>query len=298
MSAGDAARGGGAGIRLSVEIFPPAEAEARQRLAARLEALAPIAPGFISVTYGAGGTTRERTIEMVTRIMHDTSLEVAAHLTCVGSSRGEVERLVDSYAAAGVHRIVALRGDPPGGLEVPYEPHPQGYRRTADLVAAISGRGDFDISVAAYPEKHPQSPDFAADLDTLEAKLDAGAQRALTQFFFANGHFLAFIERVRARGIRSPVVPGILPIVNFQQVKSFAARCGATIPAWLADRYEGLDDDLEARIEIGADYAAAQIGELARAGHDTFHIYCLNRPEIVRAVAERVGAGASATAAA
>jgi methylenetetrahydrofolate reductase (NADPH) len=293
-----AGRGEGRGLSFSIEIFPPKEPDARASLAERLGELAPIAPGFVSVTYGAGGTTRDRTLEMVARVVNDTPLEVAAHLTCVGASTGEVDDLVGCYRDGGVGRIVALRGDPPGGLNVPYHPHPEGYQRTADLVAAIRRRGDFDVSVAAYPEKHPQSPDFDADLDTLEAKIDAGAARALTQFFFDNAMFLTFLERVRARGISAPIVPGILPVVNFRQVSAFAASCGATVPDWLAERFAGLDDDPAARTEIGVDIAARQIAGLAAAGQQSFHIYCLNRPEIVRALWDRLGAGARATAAA
>jgi methylenetetrahydrofolate reductase (NADPH) len=293
-----AGRGEGRGLSFSIEIFPPKEPDARASLAERLGELAPIAPGFVSVTYGAGGTTRDRTLEMVARVVNDTPLEVAAHLTCVGASTGEVDDLVRCYRDGGVGRIVALRGDPPGGLNVPYQPHPEGYQRTADLVAAIRRRGDFDVSVAAYPEKHPQSPDFDADLDTLEAKIDAGAARALTQFFFDNAMFLTFLERVRARGISAPIVPGILPVVNFRQVSAFAASCGATVPDWLAERFAGLDDDPAARTEIGVDIAARQIAGLAAAGQQSFHIYCLNRPEIVRALWDRLGAGARATAAA
>jgi methylenetetrahydrofolate reductase (NADPH) len=277
-------------IRFSVEIFPPTEAQVRARLADRLETLSPIALEYVSVTYGAGGTTRERTIEMVERIAHDTSIEVAAHLTCVGASCHDVDLMVENYAKAGVGRIVALRGDPPGGLDVPYQPHPQGYQNTADLVARIAARGHFDISVAAYPEKHPQSRNVAVDLDTLKAKVDAGANGVLTQFFFDNQRFLRFFDRARAHGISVPVVPGILPVVNFKQVHAFATKCGTTMPEALVAQFDGLEDNLAARIEIGADFAASQIVELVREGHTSFHIYCLNRPEIVRHVWDRVHA--------
>ncbi len=298
MSAGKAKGAHKVAIRFSVEIFPPTEPQARARLAERLETLSPMAPEYVSVTYGAGGTTRERTIEMVSRVADDTSIDVAAHLTCVGASCRDVDLMVDNYAKAGVSRIVALRGDPPGGLDVPYASHPEGYQRTADLVARIAAHGNFDISVAAYPEKHPQSRDVAVDLGTLKAKVDAGATGVLTQFFFNNDRFVTFFERARAHGISVPVVPGILPIVNFKQVHAFASKCGATMPDWLAAQYEGLEDNPAARIELGADYAAHQIAELAREGHRSFHIYCLNRPEIVREVWDRVDAKVSGDAAA
>lgn len=285
-------------LQLSVEVYPPADPEARDRLIAGLKGLADVGPCYVSVTYGAGGTTRDRTIEVVHRIMHETPLEVAAHLTCVSASRDDVDAMVHDYRDAGVRRIVALRGDPPGGLDVPYVPHPEGYQRTADLVAGIRRIADFDVSVAAYPEKHPQSPDFAADLDTLAEKIDAGAARAITQFFFDNDLFHAHFDRVRARGITVPLVPGILPVVNFRQVASFASRCGATVPAWLAERFDGLDDHPAERAGIGADIAARQIVELAEAGHREFHIYCLNRASVVRALVERLDGLASASAAA
>jgi len=282
-------------LSLSVEVFPPASVDARDRLIAGL-ALA--APAYVSVTYGAGGTTRDRTVDVVRRLMCETPLEVAAHLTCVSASRRDVDDMVRRYREDGIRRIVALRGDPPGGLEVAYVAHPRGYQRTADLVAGILGIGDFDVSVAAYPEKHPQSPDLAADIDTLEAKVDAGARRAITQFFFENQTYFAFFERVRRRAIEVPIVPGILPVVNLERVMSFAARCGASVPAWLVRRFEGLDGDEEARTRVGVEIAAAQIAELAEAGVGAFHIYCLNRPELVSAIRDRLAGASPAVAAA
>ncbi|WP_374626889.1 methylenetetrahydrofolate reductase, partial [Devosia sp.] len=225
---------------VSFEFFPPKTDAMEERFWESIAKLAPLHPRFVSVTYGAGGSTRERTLRMVSRIKSDTGIDAAAHLTCVGASRDEVDAVVRGYQAAGINRIVALRGDPAEGIGQPFTPHPAGYRNAADLVAGIRRIGAFDISVAAYPEKHPQSSDWRADIDNLKAKLDAGATRAITQMFFDNGDYFRLVDRAAAAGITAPIVPGIQPIHSFRQISGFAARCGASIPSWVAERFDGL----------------------------------------------------------
>src|SRR3954470_2689952 len=229
-------------IRVSFEFFPPKTEEMEKTLWESITRLAPLKPNFVSVTYGAGGSTRERTHSTVKRILGETGLTPAAHLTCVAATSGEIDDVIRSYCEAGVRHIVALRGDPIGGIGDKYAPHPGGYKNGADLVAGIKRLADVEVSVSAYPEKHPDSPSVEADIDMLEAKVDAGATRAMTQFFFENDHYFRYLDRVRARGISIPVVPGILPVQNFKQMKSFAQRCGTSVPDWLADRFQGLDD--------------------------------------------------------
>jgi methylenetetrahydrofolate reductase (NADPH) len=251
--------------------------------------LAPLKPRFVSVTYGAGGSTRERTLRMVRNITSDTGVPAAAHLTCVGASKGEVNDVVHGFAEAGVKSIVALRGDPPEGIGQPFVPHPQGYQNAADLVAGIRKIGDFDISVAAYPEKHPQSADWDADIDNLKRKVDAGANRAITQMFFRNADYLRFVERARKAGINAPIVPGIQPIHSFKQISGFAARCGASIPDWLAERFQGLEDDPDTHALVAAAVAAEQVTELLDEGVTEFHFYTLNRSNLVLALARLLG---------
>jgi methylenetetrahydrofolate reductase (NADPH) len=276
-------------LKLSFEFFPPKTDAMEERFWDSVGKLAPLKPRFVSVTYGAGGTTRERTLRMVSQIKAQTGIDAAAHLTCVGASRAEVDDVVRGYAAAGIRRIVALRGDPPEGVGKPFVPHPEGYRNAADLVAGIARLGSFDISVAAYPEKHPQSPDWAADIDNLKRKLDAGATRAVTQMFFDNGDYLRFLERVRSAGITAPIVPGIQPIHSFKQISGFAARCGASIPPWLAERFAGLDEDPETHALVASAVAAEQVLELVDAGVSEFHFYTLNRSSLVLALARLLG---------
>lgn len=276
-------------LAVSFEFFPPKSDAMEARFWESIGRLAPLRPRFVSVTYGAGGSTRERTLRMVSRIEGETGVSAAAHLTCVGASRAEVDAVVDGYRNAGVTRIVALRGDPPEGAGQPFTPHPDGYRNAAELVAGIRRRGDFDISVAAYPEKHPQSPDWQADIDNLKRKIDAGANRAITQMFFSNGDYLRFLERARRAGIVAPIVPGIQPIHSFRQIAGFAARCGATIPAWLAERFDGLEDDPETHALVAAAVAAEQVLELVDAGVTEFHFYTLNRSNLVLALARLLG---------
>jgi methylenetetrahydrofolate reductase (NADPH) len=251
--------------------------------------LAPLRPNFVSVTYGAGGSTRERTHSTVKRILAETELMPAAHLTCVAASCAEIDAVIRDYCAAGVRHIVALRGDPIGGLGQRYAPHPGGYRNAAHLVAGIKRLADIEVSVSAYPEKHPDSPTVQADLDMLAAKVDAGATRAITQFFFENDRYFAYLDRVRSRGISVPIVPGILPVQNFKQTKAFAARCGASVPDWLANRFEGLDEDAATRKLIAAAVAAEQVLDLLDRGVTDFHFYTMNRADLVYAVCHLLG---------
>ena len=227
-------------VKVSFEFSPPGTAEAEQRLWQAIQRLVPLRPRFVSVTYGAGGSTRERTHATVKRILAETMLTPAAHLTCVAATRADVDAVISAYAQAGVRHIVALRGDPLGGLGQRYTPHPGGYGNAAELVAGIKRIADIEVSVSAYPEKHPDSASVAADIDMLKAKVDAGATRAMTQFFFENSLYFRYLDRVRKSGIDIPIVPGILPVQNFKQTKNFAARTGASIPDWLAERFDGL----------------------------------------------------------
>jgi methylenetetrahydrofolate reductase (NADPH) len=243
----------------------------------------------VSVTYGANGSDAERSHATVERLVGDTSLTTAAHVTCVGQPRSTVDGVIRRYWEAGVRHIVALRGDPAGGVGNRYEPHPDGYRNAADLVAGIKRRSDVEVSVSAYPEKHPDSPTVEADLDMLAAKVDAGASRAITQFFFENDSYFRYLDRVRARGIDVPVVPGILPVQNFKQTRNFAARCGASVPDWLARRFEGLDDDPATRKLIAAAVAAEQVIDLVDRGVTDFHFYTMNRADLVYAVCHLLG---------
>ena len=274
---------------VSFEFFPPSTAEMEATLWASILRLAPLEPAFVSVTYGAGGSTRERTHATVRRLLADTPLTPAAHLTCVAATRAEVDAVVRGYVQAGVRHIVALRGDPAGGVGARYAPHPGGYENAADLVAGIKRVADLEVSVSAYPEKHPDSPSVEADLDMLAAKVDAGASRAITQFFFENDRFFRYVDRVRARGIGVPIVPGILPVQNFKQTRAFAARCGASVPGWLARRFEGLDDDPATRKLIAAAVAAEQVLDLVKQGIHQFHFYTMNRADLVYAICHLLG---------
>ena len=282
-------------LHVSFEFFPPKTAEMEQSLWESVARLAPLKPNFVSVTYGAGGSTRERTHATVKRILAETMLTPAAHLTCVAATRADIDAVIGAYAQAGVRHIVALRGDPPGGIGERYAPHPGGYRNAAELVAGIKqlvdskGLADIEVSVSAYPEKHPDSPSVAADIDMLKAKVDAGATRAMTQFFFENSLYFRYLDRVRASGIEIPVVPGILPVQNFKQVKNFAARAGASIPGWLAERFDGLDDDPATRKLIAAAVAAEQVIDLVDHGVTDFHFYTMNRADLVYAICHLLG---------
>ena len=283
------ARGETRRIHVSFEFFPPASEEMDKILWDSIERLAPLAPNFVSVTYGAGGSTRERTHATVKRILAETPLTPAAHLTCVAATRAEIDTIVRNYTQAGVRHIVALRGDSVDGPGTKYAPHPGGYQNAADLVGGIKRVGDFEISVSAYPEKHPDSPNVAADVDMLKAKVDAGASRAITQFFFENDLYFRYLERVRARGIDIPVVPGILPVQNYKAMTGFAARCGASVPAWLAERFHGLDHDPATRKLIAAAVAAEQVIDLVDRGVTNFHFYTMNRADLVYAICHLLG---------
>jgi methylenetetrahydrofolate reductase (NADPH) len=285
-------------IRVSFEFFPPRTAEMEATLWESIKRLVPLAPRFVSVTYGAGGSTRERTHATVKRIVNETAVAPAAHLTCVQATRAQVDEVIHNYHAAGVRHIVALRGDPTAGVGARYAPHPGGYVNSADLVGGIKRIANFEVSVAAYPEKHPDSPSVEADLDMLKAKVDAGANRAITQFFFENDLYFRYLDRVRARGIDIPVVPGILPVQNFKQVKNFAERCGASVPDWLAERFEGLDDDIDTRRLVAAAVAAEQVMDLVDRGITDFHFYTMNRAELVYAICHLLGLRPEARAAA
>ena len=276
-------------ITVSFEFFPPKTAKMEEALWAAVLRLAPLKPRFVSVTYGAGGSTRERTHATVARLVRETALVPAAHLTCVQATKDEVNEVARSYKVAGVNHVVALRGDPPAGPGARYCPHPGGYVNAADLVGGLKAIGGFEISVAGYPEKHPESPSVAADLDNLKAKVDAGADRIITQFFFDNAHYLRFLEAARARGIWVPIIPGIVPIHNFAQVAGFAARCGASMPSWMARRFEGLDNDPQTTHLVAAAVAAEQVMDLVDYGIRQFHFYTLNRADLVYAICHLLG---------
>jgi methylenetetrahydrofolate reductase (NADPH) len=273
---------------VSVEFFPPkneAQAAVLEETAARL---ARFRPSYVSVTYGAGGTSQERSCGTVRRML-ELALTTAAHVTCAGASRAALAATIELFRTAGVERFVAIRGDPPGGLSEAYRPHPEGFRDTADLVAALKRAGAVEVSVSAYPERHPQSRDWRTELATLRRKVDAGADRAITQFFFDNDLFEAYVERVRGAGIEIPIVPGIMPIHRFASVQSFARRCGAAIPAALERRFDGLDPDSEAHRLLAAAAAAEQVSDLLRRGVEAFHIYTLNRAELAEMICHFCG---------
>lgn len=272
---------------VSFEFFPPKTEALETQLWSCIRRLEPLGPRFVSVTYGAGGSTQERTHATVLRLVRETALIPAAHLTCVGASRDEVDAVARRYWEAGVRHIVALRGDPPGGGD--YEPHPQGYAYAANLVAGLKRVGDFDISVAAYPETHPQAANPEADLDNLKRKLDAGANRAITQVFFETGHYLDFLDRALAAGVTAPIIPGIMPVSNFAQAKRMSEMGGTSVPAWMGEMFAGLDDDAETRRMVAASIAAEQVRTLQANGIDEFHFYTLNRADLTYAIARILG---------
>jgi methylenetetrahydrofolate reductase (NADPH) len=274
-------------LKVSFEFFPPKSAEMEEALWRSIRRLEPLAPSFVSVTYGAGGSTRERTHHTVKRVVDETKLKPAAHLTCVGATRAEVDEVVRDYWAAGVRHIVALRGDMPDMGA--YRQTPGGYVSTPDLIRGIKAIGDFEISVSCYPEKHPESASFESDLHLLEEKIAAGATRAITQFVYDTDALLRFNEKAARRGIRAPIVPGIMPATNFKGVARMAQRSGASVPLWLRDRFEGLDDDLETRKLIAATVAAEQVERLRREGFTQFHFYTLNQADLTFAICRLLG---------
>ncbi|MBI3567227.1 MAG: methylenetetrahydrofolate reductase [NAD(P)H] [Gemmatimonadetes bacterium] len=275
-------------FHVSFEFFPPKTAEMEANLWRAIQRLEPLAPRFVSVTYGAGGSTRERTHNTVHRILSETSLVPAAHLTCVGATRDEIHAVADDYWNSGVRHIVALRGDPPAG-ETKYTPTPGGYAWASELVAGLRARHDFEVSVATFPEGHPDSMSLDAELDNLKRKIDAGATRAITQFFFDNWTYLKFVDRARKAGITVPIVPGIMPVTNFTQTKNFAAAAGTTVPRAMADLFAGLEHDVETRKLVAITYAAEQCVRLADAGVSEFHFYTLNRADLTYALCHILG---------
>jgi len=275
-------------VAVTFEFFPPNDAEMERTLWSSLQRLAPLAPRFVSVTYGADGSTRERTHNVVSRILNETALTPAPHLTCIGAPREEILDIARGYWNAGVRHIVALRGDAPSA-NGKYAPHPRGFAYAADLVRGLQTVGDFDISVAAYPEVHPEASTAQFDLDNLRAKIDAGARRAITQFFFDTDLYLRFRDRCAAAGIEAEIVPGILPITRFPHMLKFAARCGASVPDWLVRRFDGLDDDPDTRRLIAASVAIDQVRKLQEHGVTEFHFYTLNRAELTYAICHALG---------
>ena len=279
-------------VTVSFEFFPPNDEQAGRQLWDCVERLAPLRPNFVSVTYGADGSTRTRTHECVLRMLRETELTVAPHLTCVGATRSEVLRIARDYWQHGIRSLVALRGDAPASDLTPdgrYRPGADGFAYASDLVAGLAGVGKFDLSVAAFPEGHPESGSVDADVENLKRKVDAGARRAITQFFFDTDTFLRYRDKCTRAGIRAEIVPGILPITRFPQLVRFAERCGTTIPAWLRQRFEGLDDDPETRRMIAASVAIDQVQRLREEGVGEFHFYTLNRAELTYAICHTLG---------
>jgi len=274
--------------RVSFEFFPPNTEAMERTLWESIGRLSVLQPQFVSVTYGADGSTRERTHAAVQRILAETELTAAPHLTCIDASRGEVDDIARRYWDMGIRHIVALRGDPPQGQDQ-YQPHKDGYAYASDLVAGLKKVSDFNVSVAAYPEVHPEAPDEQFDLDNLKRKLDAGASSAITQFFFEIDTFLRFRDKCAAAGIDAPIVPGILPITRFPQLQRFADLCGASVPGWLHERFDGLNDDAETRRMIAANVAIEQVRLLQSQGVDEFHFYTLNRSELTYAICHALG---------
>lgn len=275
-------------ITVSFEFSPPKTDKAKETLWAAIERLAPLRPSFMSVTYGALGSTRERTHDTVVRIQRETGIPAAAHLTCVGASRDEVDTVARHYWDAGIRHVVALRGDPPEG-ETRYTPHPQGYSYAVDLIAGLRRVADFEISIAAYPEVHPQATSAQADLDNLKRKIDAGANRAITNLFFDPEVYLRFRDRAVAAGIRVPIVPGLMPVINFARTSVMAVKCGASVPRWLHDRFAGLEDDEETRKLVGATVIAGQVETLRKEGITAFHFYTMNRADLTYAICHILG---------
>ncbi|HUH85925.1 MAG TPA: methylenetetrahydrofolate reductase [NAD(P)H] [Stellaceae bacterium] len=282
----------GARPLVSFEFSPPKTPEMEQKLWQTIKRLEPLAPRFVSVTYGAGGSTRERTHATVLRIRQETGLEPAAHLTCVGAACGEIDDIARRYWAAGIRHLVALRGDAPPE-DGRYCPHPQGYPYAAELVGGLRRVADFELSVAAYPEPHPEAPSAAFDLDNLKRKVDAGATRAITQFFFDPEVYLRFLDRAATAGLKVPIVPGIMPVSNFVRLKKMAAMCGASIPAWMPPMFEGLDADPDTRSLVAASIAAEQCRLLQAAGVNEFHFYTLNRADLTVAICHMIGVRSS-----
>lgn len=279
-------------LTTSFEFFPPKTAELEASLWQAAQALQQFEPSFVSVTYGAGGTTRTRTHDIVTRLQKDHGLKAAAHLTCVGASRAEIDEIAQNYWQSGIKHLVALRGDPPGGMDGAYQPHPEGYAYASDLVAGLLKVAPFELSVAAYPEMHPQAASPQADLDNLKRKIDAGATRAITQFFFDNDRFFAFRDRAVTAGITVPIVPGLLPVVSFARATDFAGKCNACIPPAMAALFAGFDEAPSyVRQQTAVDFAVEQCQGLRAGGVEHIHFYTLNKADLVARVCTQLGLG-------
>ena len=274
---------------ISFEFSPPKTPEAEDSLWEAIRRLEPLNPTFVSVTYGAGGSTRDRTHRTVVRMLKETTLKPAAHLTCVEASRAEVDEVVQAYWDAGIRHIVALRGDPPGQIGGAYVPREDGYLNATELTQGIKTIGDFEVSVSLYPQGHPENANLDKDIDVLKAKIDAGATRAITQFFYDTDGFLRFMDRVRKAGVIIPISPGIMPVTNFKGLKKMAAPVGITLPDWLGNLFEGLDKDPESRKLIAASVAAEMCAGLAEEGYSDFHFYTLNRADLVYAICRVLG---------
>ena len=281
--------GAAKGVDVSFEFFPPKTEAMEESLWTSIRMLEPLGPSFVSVTYGAGGSTRERTHNTVRRIEEETSLDAAAHLTCVSATKSEIDEIIRSYWDAGIRHIVALRGDPPDGVGSRYEPFPGGYINSADLAAGIKRIADFEVSVGTYPEKHPESPSLEADIELLKAKVDAGATRAITQFVFESEIIARFRDKVRGVGLGVPIVPGIFPINNFSGAQRFAKSAGASIPSWLAEQFLGLENEPEKRKRVAAKIATDQCRILYDYGFRQFHFYTLNRADLTLEICSQLG---------
>jgi methylenetetrahydrofolate reductase (NADPH) len=280
--------------RVSFEFFPPKTPELEEKLWGVIAKLAPLQPAFVSVTYGAGGSTRDRTHRAVARIAKESALKPAAHLTCVGAARAEVDDVMRAYWAAGVRHIVALRGDPPGGLLEAYAPHPEGYVNAAALVEGARRVADFEVSVAVYPERHPNSENWDVEIDNFKRKIDAGATRGISQFFYDSVHFLRLRDRLAAAGVHAPIVPGVMPVTNFKGMVKMASGAGASVPAWMTHLFDGLDDDPETRHLVAAATTGELCARLLAEGVDQFHFYTLNRAELTTAICRMLGVRAEA----
>lgn len=275
-------------ITVSFEFFPPRTEKMHEQLWAAIERLAPLGPAFMSVTYGAGGSTRERTHDTVVRIQNEKHIQAAAHLTCVGATRAEIDAVARRYWEAGIRHVVALRGDPPEG-EAVYRPHPNGYAFASDLVAGLKRVADFEISVAGYPDVHPEALSAAADLDNLKRKIDAGASRVITNLFMDTDVFRRYRDRAAAAGVKVPIVPGLMPVTNFANISKFAQKNGVSVPRWLGELFVGLDEDPETRKLIAATVAAQQVQTLVKDGVSLFHFYTMNRADLTFAICHLLG---------
>jgi methylenetetrahydrofolate reductase (NADPH) len=290
VAEGPLAKAGASGPpKVSFEFFPPKTEKLEEVLWSAIARLAPLQPEFVSVTYGAGGSTRDRTHRTVSRIVRETSLKPAAHLTCVAASRAEVDDVLRQYWAAGVRHIVALRGDPPEGIGMPYTPHPEGYVNAADLTAGAAKIAPFEVSVAIYPERHPNSASWDVEIDNFKRKLDAGAVRGISQFFYDAELFLRFRDRLAAAGVFAPLVPGVMPVTNFKGLVKMAAASGASVPAWFSHLFDGLDDDPDTRMLVAAATTGELCARLRAEGVDAFHFYTLNRAELTLAICRMLG---------